>query len=309
MYQHLKDQNPSHGLEIVFVSSDRDLTSFAQYYNSMPWMAIPFDGPSFASIKSLLSTTYGVRGIPSFVVLDSMTGQIIVPANQSRGEVMQACNQGEERIEALLSSWLDRVPTESKEMLAMLELSCAVDTLKPDETEIPYLISDPSNQDINSKEQIAEKVKAKFAQLVKEGMSPNEAAAKAIAVVSSDSTGGLGPGPLSGCLKSSSLTEKDITPKTPLRKLHTRADGIANVRSILETLLKYVENLQGTPWNPKFRVFKLSNKIADRITRIPGGIDLIRSLGIECYLTDQDAYANIPVNVDLNDLKSTIIIN
>ena len=43
MYDHLKEARPSHGLEIVFVSGDRDQHSFEQYFRTMPWQAIPFD--------------------------------------------------------------------------------------------------------------------------------------------------------------------------------------------------------------------------------------------------------------------------
>jgi len=41
LYSHLKEEYPTHGLEIVFVSSDRDLPSFEDYFRSMPWMAVP----------------------------------------------------------------------------------------------------------------------------------------------------------------------------------------------------------------------------------------------------------------------------
>lgn len=42
LYSHLKEEFPTHGLEIVFVSSDRDEDGFQQYFGSMPWMAVPF---------------------------------------------------------------------------------------------------------------------------------------------------------------------------------------------------------------------------------------------------------------------------
>ena len=42
LYSHLKEENPMHGLEIVFVSSDRDRPSFNGYYASMPWLSVPF---------------------------------------------------------------------------------------------------------------------------------------------------------------------------------------------------------------------------------------------------------------------------
>ena len=43
MYAYLKEVHPTHGLEIVFVSSDRDPSSFQQYFSTMPWLAIPFE--------------------------------------------------------------------------------------------------------------------------------------------------------------------------------------------------------------------------------------------------------------------------
>jgi len=42
MYEHLKSTNPTHGLEIIFVSSDRDESSFRNYFRSMPWLSVPW---------------------------------------------------------------------------------------------------------------------------------------------------------------------------------------------------------------------------------------------------------------------------
>jgi nucleoredoxin len=55
MYEHLKEARTAHGLEIVFVSSDRDQSSFQQYFSTMPWQAIPFDNLQF--VKQSLSMT------------------------------------------------------------------------------------------------------------------------------------------------------------------------------------------------------------------------------------------------------------
>merc|ERR1712072_1486727 len=54
------------GMEIVFVSSDRDESSFNDYYGEMPWVALPFDK---RDAKATLSKKYKVQGIPSFVIL------------------------------------------------------------------------------------------------------------------------------------------------------------------------------------------------------------------------------------------------
>jgi nucleoredoxin len=52
---------------IVFASSDSDQHSFNEYYGSMPWLAVPFS----ASAKTqALGSKYGVRGIPSLIILD-----------------------------------------------------------------------------------------------------------------------------------------------------------------------------------------------------------------------------------------------
>ena len=55
MYEHLKEVRPTHGLEIIFVSSDRDLNSFQNYFGTMPWKAIPFETLPF--VKQSLNAT------------------------------------------------------------------------------------------------------------------------------------------------------------------------------------------------------------------------------------------------------------
>jgi nucleoredoxin len=54
------------GMEIVFVSSDRDESSFNEYYGEMPWVALPFDRKD---LKASLNKKYKVQGIPSLVIL------------------------------------------------------------------------------------------------------------------------------------------------------------------------------------------------------------------------------------------------
>jgi nucleoredoxin len=60
-------------LEMVFVSSDEDETSFNEYHGEMPWLALPF---ADRSRKEALSKKYGVQGIPSLVFIDE-TGKTI----------------------------------------------------------------------------------------------------------------------------------------------------------------------------------------------------------------------------------------
>merc|ERR1712137_258902 len=63
MYENgLKDK-----MEIIFLSSDKDEKSFDDYFKDMPWLALPY---AKRTEKELLSDTFGVRGIPSFIVLN-----------------------------------------------------------------------------------------------------------------------------------------------------------------------------------------------------------------------------------------------
>ena len=55
------------GLEIVFVSSDRDEKAFNEYHAEQPFLALPF---ADRSRKAALSKQFKVQGIPSLVILN-----------------------------------------------------------------------------------------------------------------------------------------------------------------------------------------------------------------------------------------------
>ncbi|KAJ6399656.1 hypothetical protein OIU77_020248 [Salix suchowensis] len=63
--QMLAHQGNEDDFEIVFVSSDRDQAEFDSYFNSMPWLALPFGDPA---IKTL-AKYFDVKGIPCLVIL------------------------------------------------------------------------------------------------------------------------------------------------------------------------------------------------------------------------------------------------
>ncbi|XP_009620045.1 probable nucleoredoxin 2 [Nicotiana tomentosiformis] len=68
VYQKIKQQlegKEDEDFEIVFVSSDRDQVQFLTYFETMPWLAVPYDDPT---IKNL-AKYFDIRGIPSLVVL------------------------------------------------------------------------------------------------------------------------------------------------------------------------------------------------------------------------------------------------
>merc|ERR1711976_652648 len=59
-YNKLKEAGKP--FEIIFASSDRDEASFKEYFETMPWLALPF---ADREKKEQLSKLFGVNGIPS----------------------------------------------------------------------------------------------------------------------------------------------------------------------------------------------------------------------------------------------------
>ena len=59
-------------LEIVFVSLDRDLEQFRQYFATMPWLAMDFEGE-----REDMAEALWVQGIPALVVFNPTTGNIV----------------------------------------------------------------------------------------------------------------------------------------------------------------------------------------------------------------------------------------
>jgi len=61
------------GLEVIFVSSDKDEDAFENYFGEMPWLSIPY---ADRSRKEALTKRFKVRGIPAVIVLDE-SGTVI----------------------------------------------------------------------------------------------------------------------------------------------------------------------------------------------------------------------------------------
>jgi len=61
------------GLEVVFVSSDRDEVAFKEYFAEQPWLALSYGDHAR---KEELSNYFGVRGIPSLVIMNAQ-GEVI----------------------------------------------------------------------------------------------------------------------------------------------------------------------------------------------------------------------------------------
>ena len=65
--------------EIIWVSRCRDMQSYGQYFTHMNWLALPFEEAA-GQRGQMLSTKYGVKGIPSLVLLDEVGNVITTDA-------------------------------------------------------------------------------------------------------------------------------------------------------------------------------------------------------------------------------------
>ena len=83
---HSKQQETTTaGLEIVFVSSDKNATEFQAYYSKMPWLALPHNDEASAKYRSQLAAGLRIQGIPALIVLDVATGLLVT--NDARSDV------------------------------------------------------------------------------------------------------------------------------------------------------------------------------------------------------------------------------
>ena len=84
--------------EIVFISSDRDQSSFDEFFSEMPWLALPLEDDR----KAFLKKTFRIRGIPSLVAIGP-TGQTV--SKDAKAQLMihgaDAFPFTEERLEEL----------------------------------------------------------------------------------------------------------------------------------------------------------------------------------------------------------------
>jgi hypothetical protein len=151
----------------------------------------------------------------------------------------------------------------------------------------------------------AAQVKEKFAKLVAEGVEPNKAAAQAIQMVTDQQKAGtttsFEPGPLND-IDWKSIESGDKVSSTDLASEINKDE----LQTVLKTILKYLENAKKEPWTPRFRSFKLSNKIVDRITRVEGALDLVCSLGMYIYPVETDFMACIPLSINLDEMEASI---
>jgi len=75
VYNNLKQNRED--FEFIFVSSDRGLAQFKEYFGEMPWLALDYNSDKFDMMKSTLSDMFDVSGIPRLGVVNGSDGSII----------------------------------------------------------------------------------------------------------------------------------------------------------------------------------------------------------------------------------------
>ena len=80
VYNDIKAAN--NDFEVIFVSSDSSEEDFKKYHEDMPWLAIPYKNEDE---KDACSEKYSIRGLPTLVLIDGETGDIIT--EDGRGAV------------------------------------------------------------------------------------------------------------------------------------------------------------------------------------------------------------------------------
>ena len=74
-------------LEIIFISSDKKQSEFNTYFAKQPWLSLPY---SERHRKDIISTRCGVSRIPSFVLFDAKSGEMLT--TEGRQKVAEAPN-------------------------------------------------------------------------------------------------------------------------------------------------------------------------------------------------------------------------
>jgi nucleoredoxin len=99
-------------VEIVYISSDYDVPSFAEYYNKMPWCSLP--PTDTAHIKQKIADRLRISGIPSLVALDK-NGLFL--SDHCRNDVTYAAGN-ETKCKELINKWksIDAIPIEDAKL-------------------------------------------------------------------------------------------------------------------------------------------------------------------------------------------------
>ncbi len=84
--KHHQDKN----FEIIFISSDDEEEAYEEYYKDMPWLTLDHKEQEK---KDELDEKFGISGIPTLILLDGDSGNII--CKDARDKIQNKDKEGE----------------------------------------------------------------------------------------------------------------------------------------------------------------------------------------------------------------------
>ncbi len=262
-------------VEIIFVSSDRSQDQFNIYFSSMPWLAIPYDS---TFVRQSLSQRIGVRGLPSLVVIDPQTGDVI--SNRARNEIQEP-----ECLDIWMSLMKDSSLNAIDDALNSINTNSTKGAEAAEEAKSSYL----NPRTASSQELLATFVKEAFSRLTLSGTAPNVAAVAALKEAHEK---------VMATLKHpfSSISFELSEPCSTQRPSFKDSDA-------LTTAFKYMANALKDRRGRKYRAIKLTNLFFNKkISTSPGAFAYLVDIGFE--FTGPNLI--LPWDVDLEKAKKRI---
>ena len=95
-------------LEVVYVSSDQKLKEFEVFFGGMPWLSLGTTD-DVRAVKTMLAKTLAISAIPTVIIMDVMTGQLVADDCVQR---LTGANENvqSEADRALLNEWKSAKP-------------------------------------------------------------------------------------------------------------------------------------------------------------------------------------------------------
>ncbi|TMW56512.1 hypothetical protein Poli38472_006522 [Pythium oligandrum] len=72
VYEEIKEEHDD--FEIIFVSSDKEIEKYDEYYKEMPWLALPW--AESRDLKAALCEKFGIKFIPTLIFFNE-NGEVV----------------------------------------------------------------------------------------------------------------------------------------------------------------------------------------------------------------------------------------
>jgi hypothetical protein len=162
-----------------------------------------------------------------------------------------------------------------------------------------YLEKNSNKDAANNDTDTSERIKQLFSDFTALGLNPNEAATKAINQVANEQQEKKKrKKQIKGSIHQKNEKETD--------KMKIISVGKGSRKNVSETMVKYLSNVKKNPSAPKYRCFKISNKVFDKIASSEWGLELVHSVGFEIFSNELDFMCSIPLSSDLDAMLEAI---